>query len=185
MIFFLRHPPSGFSLPNQRRFTIVDYSRPSSEPRMFVIDADAGSTRVMAAAHGLGRGRNTRRDVREFSNRQNSNLPSKGFMLMGGPHTRFETREGLRALSMTGLQPGINDNICTSGCANPRGIVLHEVNYVSDERARRGFEQGNTWGCIGVDRANMGRLRRDLPGSLMLVHSSRDNHIDYAQDRVN
>lgn len=183
LLFFLRHPPPGNDVRNQRYFTIVDYSQPSNNRRFFVIDTESGRTDVHAAGHGVGRGgtRNSREMARLFSNIADTNLPSKGFMRIGGPHSRFESREGgrRRALTLYGLQPGVNDRV------HARGILLHDSDYVSNLRADARQAQGGSAGCVVLDNRSMRQLRGPLQQSLMLVHSAQDRDIDYTRDRAN
>lgn len=77
----------GGSLKNKKQITIVDYSRPSNERRMFVIDLE--SKKVLHntwVAHGGGGGKET--DGSDglggspaMSNRPGSNLSSDGFII--------------------------------------------------------------------------------------------------------
>lgn len=181
LFFFLRHPPAGVNVANQNYFTIVDYSRPSSERRVFVINTQSLETEVVAAGHGVGRGarRNSRDMARLFSNQTDSNLPSKGFMMIGGPHQRFEAREGGRriALSLRGLQRGVNDRV------ESRGILFHDADYVSNLSADAGRPQGGSAGCVIVNPGTMRSLRNRVQRSLMLVQAAQDTEIDYRRDR--
>lgn len=76
----------GASLPNKNLITIVDYTRPSNERRMFVIDINTGKVMHNTwVAHGGGNGNADGVDgfgsSPEMSNKPGSNLSSDGFII--------------------------------------------------------------------------------------------------------
>lgn len=76
----------GGSIPNKNQITIVDYSRPSNERRMFVIDLSTGKVLHNTwVAHGGGNGNADGVDglgsSPEMSNVSGSNLSSDGFII--------------------------------------------------------------------------------------------------------
>jgi hypothetical protein len=124
---------------------VIDYSRPSTERRLWVVDLN---TREVLAneyvAHGFRSGGVY---ATMFSNRYGSNRSSLGTFITANSY------HGVRGLSLRlkGLEPGINDR------AWDRGIVLHGTPNVSPERARNG-SQGRTEGCPAVSREAARRL---------------------------
>jgi hypothetical protein len=124
--------------------TIIDYSRPSTQTRLWVIDlAKRRPLFKELVAHGRGSGddRATR-----FSNDLGSHQSSLGLFLTG------ETYVGSNgySLRLDGLEPGINDR------ARERAIVMHGAPYVNAGTARAIGRLGRSWGCpalsLGVAR---------------------------------
>jgi hypothetical protein len=119
---------------------VIDYSRPSTERRLWVVDINTREVLMNEyVAHGFRSGGvyPTR-----FSNRYGSKQSSLGTFVTEG--AAYYGVRGL-ALRLKGLEPGINDR------ARDRGIVIHGTPNVSEQRARYG-NQGRTEGCPAVSR---------------------------------
>lgn len=134
---------------------IIDYSLPSSEPRLWVVDTRADT--VVArdyVAHGWASGSTF---PYQFSNRWGSNQSSLGVFLTQ------EAYSGVRGLSLRleGLEPGINDR------ARARGIVVHGSPNVSASRAGQG-NVGRTEGCPAVPMSSARRLVHLLEGGAVV-----------------
>jgi L,D-transpeptidase catalytic domain len=115
--------------------TIVDYSLPSTQPRLWVLDLARGKVLYRElVAHGAGSGDNY---ATRFSNDLESRQTSLGLFLTG------DTYEGGKgySLKLHGLDRGVNDR------AEERKIVMHGAWYVSPEHARRFGRLGRSWGC--------------------------------------
>lgn len=145
-------------IANQRYMTIIDYSRPSHEERMWVIDLEKGEVERRLVSHGAGRGeRSNPRDVpRFFSNTPGSREGSVGFYITGSEYNspKFE-----RALNLLGQEES-NSN------AYERRIVFHGADYVNEEKG----EAGRSWGCPAVDNLHAFRLIDQLKdGSLFYI----------------
>ena len=130
----------GAAKPPQR-LAVIDYTRPSTEPRLWVFDLP-GATLLFAehVAHGKGSGENM---AARFSNRDGSFESSLGLFTAG------ETYDGENgySLRMDGLEPGINDR------ARARLLVMHGADYVDPQQAQRQGRLGRSWGCPAVRRA--------------------------------
>ena len=178
LIFFMRHPAPGGTPSNSRYITIADLSANSSQLRNHIIDLESLSIQTVAVAHGRGiRGENSRDSARVFGNANGSNLTPIGFMVATGGHATWEQRNGTPALSMRGLQRGIND------LNEQRGIIIHGADYVSNERARAGQAQGRSQGCLVYDPRTARWVRQNLQQSLFMVYGGIERSIDYARDR--
>jgi len=119
--------------------TIVDYSRPSTERRLWVIDLKNLQVPVRAlVANGKNNGGNF---SSTFSDRPRSHDSSIGVYLTG------ETYIGKHgySLKINGLEPGFNDK------ARARDIVIHAANYVSETFARIHGRLGRSWGCFALN----------------------------------
>jgi hypothetical protein len=119
------------------KLTIIDYSRPATERRLWVVDVISRAVlQTEYVAHGEGSG-----DLlpTRFSNRDGTHQSSLGTFITGSTFT------GIRghSLRLHGLEPGINDN------AYARGIVIHGTPGVSEAKARQG-KMGRTEGCPAV-----------------------------------
>lgn len=139
--------------------TIIDYSLPSSERRLWVIDLETREVRFHEfVAHGRGSG--MRRATR-FSNDSGTLASSLGIFETG------ETYDGQhgRSLRLDGLEPGINDR------ARERAIVIHGAWYVSEEHVREHGRLGRSWGCPAVDLAVVKPLIETIAdGSLLFAY---------------
>ena len=122
------------------RLTIIDYSLPSYEERLWVIDMETAIVLFEEiVAHGMGSPRGSGGDMeaaKGFSNLHGSKKSSLGLFVTA------ETYQGQHGytLRLDGLEEGINDN------ARERLIVVHSANYVTDDRADDHLV-GRSWGC--------------------------------------
>ena len=123
---------------NDSIISIIDFSQPSSQKRLFVVDLK--NYKVLfntLVAHGRNSGREW---AASFSNQNSSYMSSPGFYI-----TR-ETYEGKNgySLKLEGIERGINDK------AYERGIVVHGANYVCDEYVNSQGYIGRSQGCPAV-----------------------------------
>jgi hypothetical protein len=115
--------------------TVIDYSRPSTEKRLWVFDLQ--SRRLLfeeLVAHGQGSGENM---ARLFSNQPESHQSSLGLFRT---EDTYVGKNGY-SLRLRGLDDRYNDQ------AYSRAIVMHGAPYVSDEFARSQGRLGRSWGC--------------------------------------
>jgi hypothetical protein len=124
-----------------RRLAVIDYSRPSTEPRLWVFDLR--ETRLLYTEH-VAHGRNSGENLAvSFSNRESSHQSSLG--LFATAETYFGGNG--YSLRMDGLEPGVND------LARARAIVMHGAPYVDPNAARRQGRLGRSFGCPAVRSA--------------------------------
>ncbi len=120
------------------RLAVIDFSRPSSEPRLWIFDLRSRTLILEElVAHGQNSGENF---ATSFSNIVGSYQSSLGL---------FRTQESYfgrhgYSLRMDGLEPGINDK------ARERAIVIHAADYVDPAWVDRQGRIGRSQGCPAV-----------------------------------
>lgn len=118
--------------------SIVDFSQPSSNKRMYVIDLDNSLLLYHTwVAHGMKSGRSM---ASLFSNKPSSNKSSLGFYITG---EAYQGSNGY-SLKLQGVEKGIND------FAYRRAIVLHGADYVSESFISSQGYIGRSRGCPAV-----------------------------------
>jgi hypothetical protein len=146
-----------------RRLAVIDYSRPSTERRLWIFDLQRKRLLLRDfVAHGRKSGENF---AEAFSNRLGSHQTSLGL---------FRTAESYRgkhgySLRMDGLEPGLND------LARERAIVIHGAAYVSPQLVQSQGRIGRSLGCPAV-RPEVARMVVDqLKGGQFLFawHSNQ------------
>ena len=120
---------------NPSTLTVIDYSKPSTEKRLWVVDL---RTRALLfeeiVAHGQGSGANM---ATQFSNQPETHRSSLGLF---ATRDTYIGKNGY-SLRLDGLDPGFNDH------AMDRAIVIHGAPYVSEALARAQGRLGRSWGC--------------------------------------
>ena len=121
-----------------RTLTVIDYSKPSSEKRLWVYDLN---TRELLyeefVAHGQGSGANL---ATQFSNTPDSHQTSLGLFVTDDTYVG---RNGY-SLRLDGLDKGLNDR------ARERAIVMHGAPYVSPAFVKANGRLGRSHGCPAV-----------------------------------
>ena len=115
--------------------TLIDYSRPSTEPRLWTFNLHSGALLFRElVAHGKGTGENL---AEHFSDEMNSHQSSLGLFVT---RDTYVGNNGY-SLRLAGLEPGVND------LAMERRIVMHGAGYVSDRAVNALGRLGRSWGC--------------------------------------
>lgn len=161
---------SQYDFENPDLLTIIDYTKPSHEERLFVIDLHSDSLLYHTlVAHGRNSGLFF---AVRFSNRNRSLMSSPGF------YSTAETYHGKHgySLKLDGLEQGINDN------ARERLIVIHGAWYVSEDFIDKHSRIGRSWGCPALP-LEITKEVIDLikGGSCLYIHSIetyKDDEID-------
>ena len=123
---------------NEDIISIVDFTKPSSQKRLFVIDLKNCKTIFNTyVAHGQGSGEEF---ASRFSNIPESYQSSLGFYITSDTYVG---KNGY-SLRLNGLEAGINNR------ADERAIVMHGAPYVSESYIRSKGYIGRSWGCPAV-----------------------------------
>jgi hypothetical protein len=118
--------------------TVIDFSVPSTERRMFVYDL---RSRELLFAEHVSHGRNSGPNApTAFSNDPESFKSSIGLYRTG---ESYFGKHGY-SLRLDGLEKGFNDR------ARERAIVIHGADYVNAETARAQGRLGRSLGCPAV-----------------------------------
>ena len=118
--------------------TVIDYSLPSTQPRLFVFDLAAQRLLFRElVAHGKNSGDNY---TRYFSNSHGSLATSLGLFVTADTYVGGNGY----SLRLRGLEEGFNDS------AWDRLIVMHGASYVSRAAIGALGRLGRSWGCPAV-----------------------------------
>jgi L,D-transpeptidase catalytic domain len=132
--------------------TVIDYSLPSSEPRMFVFDLAASRLLFRElVAHGKASGGDR---AGFFSNSPGSLATSLGLYVTADTYFGHNGY----SLRLRGLEEGVND------MAWDRAIVIHGASYVSREAVHALGRLGRSWGCPAVRKEVAAKIIDTLRG---------------------
>ncbi|HTM03944.1 MAG TPA: murein L,D-transpeptidase catalytic domain family protein [Vicinamibacterales bacterium] len=121
--------------------TVIDYSRPSTEPRLWAFDLRTGQLKFHElVAHGKGSGDNL---AQHFSDDMDSHQSSLGLFVTSDTYIGSNGY----SLRLDGLEPGFNSR------ARERAIVMHGAPYVSAAVAAQQGRLGRSWGCPALSEA--------------------------------
>jgi L,D-transpeptidase-like protein len=137
LIAYIRAHQRG--MDSKQLLTIVDYSKPSSERRLWVVDLKHEKVLFNTwVTHGKNSGNMT---ATSFSNQPGSLKSSIGvFVTVDAPYVGSNGY----SLRLAGLEQGINDN------AYQRDIVVHGAWYADPAVAKKYGGLGRSWGCLAV-----------------------------------
>lgn len=151
--------------PEREVLTVVDFSLPSVEKRMWIFDlADGALLHHTYSAHGQKSGDDY---AESFSNAPESHQSSLGLYLTG---TTYHGKHG-RSLYLNGLWEGLNHN------AMRRYVVLHGADYVSEDFIRTHGRLGRSFGCPAVPADESDTVIDLIEGGtcLFIYHPELDN----------
>ncbi|MEO0066356.1 MAG: hypothetical protein RI983_1682 [Bacteroidota bacterium] len=154
-------------LNNQQFLTIADFSKPSAEKRLFIINMD----KMELVFHSLvAHGRNSGKLMAEkFSNKMESYQSSIGFFITGNI---YKGKHGM-SLQLEGIEAGINDK------AKQRAIVIHGADYVNDALIKKQGYIGRSLGCPAVPQNLVKDIIQTIKGSsLFYIHAPDKTYLE-------
>lgn len=129
---------SGLVSADKQVISIVDFNKPSTSKRLWVIDlANKKLLFNTLVAHGQGSGDNL---ATNFSNTAESHQSSLGFYITSDTYIG---KHGL-SLRLNGMDKGFNTN------ALNRAVVVHGAEYVSQGFINQHGRLGRSYGCPAV-----------------------------------
>ena len=147
-------------------FTIIDFTQPSDQKRMYVMDLATGELLFHElVTHGSNSGG---RYATKFSNRDSSDQSRLG--LSKTAETYDSAKFGGTALRLDGLERGVNDNM------RSRAVVMHQAAYATqdaiDTNAQSGDRRlGRSQGCPAMDPKVAGKVIKTIKnGSLVFSY---------------
>ncbi|KTC86452.1 murein L,D-transpeptidase catalytic domain family protein [Legionella brunensis] len=124
-----------YNVEHNSILTIIDYSKPSSEKRLWVFDLNQKKLLFHTyVSHGIRSGSLL---TNYFSNKHDSKASSLGVYRT---ENTYYGRDGL-SLVLNGLDQGFNDN------ATSRSVVMHGGWYVEEDFIKKYGRAGRSWGC--------------------------------------
>jgi len=121
--------------------TLIDYSLPSTTPRLWVFDMHSGKILFNElVAHGRNTGDNM---AVRFSDAMESRESSIGLFRTADTYVGHNGY----SLRLDGLEPGFNAH------ARERAIVMHGAPYVNADVAKANGRLGRSWGCPALREA--------------------------------
>lgn len=156
---FLNLAEAG-SIPNPGVLSIIDFSLPSTQKRLFIVDTYNGKLLFSSlVAHGRNSGGLM---ATRFSNRRNSLMSSLGFYLTG---SAFVGQHGY-SMRLEGMEKGWNDNVFS------RAIIMHPAGYVSEDHIRQWGFLGRSEGCPAIpEEVDSSIIDAIRDGSCLFIYS--------------
>jgi hypothetical protein len=150
----------GRKIKNKRFMAIADYTKDSTQKRLFLLNLQTGQVEAMHMSHGINS--ETRLGFAgRFSNRNGSKQTPPGFHVTG-PIERGPTVG--RMVKLKGIEPGIND------LSERRLIRIHTKGYASPEFLRQHGYMGRNWGCITVPPKKLEGVLQKLQGGALVYN---------------
>jgi len=144
--------------------TVIDYSRPSVERRLWVFDLNDGSLLFKElVAHGKNTGENI---ATRFSDLMNSRQSSIGLFVTADTYVG----DNGYSLRLDGLERGFNAH------ARERAIVMHGAPYVDGSLAATQGRIGRSWGCPALREAVARDVIDTIRGGGVIFSYYPDSH---------
>jgi hypothetical protein len=136
---------------------VVDFNRPSSEERFYVVNLLSGEVESHRVAHGRGSDPDHSGFVERFSNDFGSYASSNGAYLTGDYYNgKYGLSMKVRGLDMSNYN------------AEPRAIVIHNAWYAEDDMIPLHGKLGRSEGCFAMSRQSQYDVMRRLAGGRMI-----------------
>jgi hypothetical protein len=153
-------------LKDESIITIIDFSKPSTEERLFVIDLE---NKKILHSSLVAHGKNSGWDVaNKFSNISGSLMSSLGFYLTSDT---YYGKHGY-SLRLKGLEAIFNDK------AEDRAIVIHKAGYVSEQFIKKYGRLGRSWGCPALPVRSARTIIDEIKsGTCLFIYAEDENYL--------
>ncbi len=150
--------------------TIIDFTRSSTDKRLFTIDLLSGKVLFNTyVAHGVNSGKEF---AEKFSNIPSSLQSSLGFY---ETTTTYNGKHGY-SLQLKGLEKGVNDN------ADKRAIVVHGAAYVSEGFIRAQGFLGRSWGCPALpEKETKPIIDKIKNGTCLFIYANDKHYLSHSE----
>lgn len=154
-------------LEKSNLITIIDFTKPSTQKRMFVLDVENAKILYKTyVAHGQRSGREF---ATQFSNIPESFQSSLGFYETS---TTYNGKNGY-SLKLKGLENGINNK------AEERAVVIHGAPYVSESFINSHGYLGRSWGCPALpEHLNRPIIDKIKNGSCLFIYKDNNTYLN-------
>ncbi len=148
-------------LSDKKLLTVVDFQKPSTEKRLWVIDLEQKQVLFHSlVAHGKNSGENI---AQSFGNILNSEKSSLGFYVT---QDIYMGKHGV-SLKLAGKDSGFNTN------ALDRNVVMHGADYVSEDFISQHGRLGRSQGCPALPMENHREIIDTVKGqTLLFIHGN-------------
>jgi len=152
---------------NDNILSIVDFSLPSNQKRLFILDLK--NYKILFNTY-VAHGRNSGKEyASKFSNANQSYESSLGFYVTGDT---YSGNHGY-SLRLEGEESGINDN------ALSRGVVMHSAWYVNENIAKSQGYIGRSQGCPAIpENLHKPIIEKIKNGSCLFLYSPDKNYLN-------
>lgn len=155
---------------NDEILSIVDFSLPSSQKRLFILDLK--NFKILFNTY-VAHGRNSGKEyANQFSNDSESYKSSLGFYVT---QDTYSGNHGY-SLRLEGEESGINDN------ALNRGVVMHSAWYVDESIVRSQGYIGRSQGCPAIPESLRTPIIEKIKnGSCLFLYSPDKNYLSHSK----
>ena len=155
------------TVQNDKIVTIADFSQPSTQKRLYVVDLQ--NKKILfntLVAHGKNTGSLF---AKSFSNDASSLKSSPGFYVTSNTYIG----DNGYSLRLNGLEKNINDN------ALGRSIVMHGASYVTPSFANAMGFIGRSWGCPAVPMSQHKAIINTIKdGTCLFIYTTENNYLN-------
>ncbi len=146
--------------------TIIDFSKPSNEKRLYVIDLKSGEILYHSVvAHGRNTGE---KFARNFSNKPESHMSSLGFYIT---RKTYIGGNGY-SLQLQGMEKGYNDNAMT------RTVVVHGADYAEESFIAKQGYLGRSYGCPALPKGISKQVIEKIKdGNILFAYYPDNNYL--------
>jgi hypothetical protein len=157
-------------VPRDSIITVIDYTRPSADERLVVIDVE---TREMLHRSFVAHGMNSGEDCAEsFSNVPGSLQTSLGFYVTGEEYVGVHGG----AMKLKGVDTTFNDK------AEERCIVVHGAWYCTDDFVEEYGRLGRSWGCPVLPPDVSGEIIDTIKdGTCLFAFFNDDDYLEHSE----
>ena len=155
-------------LLNSSVLTIIDFSQPSNNKRMYVIDL---YKKALLFNTYVAHGKNTGNEFAEkFSNIPGTLQSSLGFYIT--ENMAIGSKVGL-SLILKGMEKGINDK------AREREIIIHGADYATEDFIKKNGRLGRSFGCPSLPPDLIKPVAESIKdGTCLFIYKHDENYLN-------